>query len=140
MQFIQRMLSEMGIYWRTEMDDVRGLDMYIFAESQLNYRFDVQLPYSEPSGLYDGAAESVWDVRSWHNIATGSVTTRDYNYRTASTPMDATISVRSDAVIHDTLPARIESCEKNDIYAHLIEQGHYRVKLGFYREGTGPYL
>ncbi|MCP6401373.1 phage late control D family protein, partial [Klebsiella pneumoniae] len=30
--------------------------------------------------------------------ATGTVATRDYNYRTAATPMDATVSVRSDAV------------------------------------------
>ncbi|WP_240725727.1 hypothetical protein [Escherichia sp. E4694] len=27
------MLSEVGIYWRTEMDDVRGLDTYILAAS-----------------------------------------------------------------------------------------------------------
>lgn len=252
LQFIRRILSEVGIYWRTEMDDTRELDTYIFADSQLNYRFDVRLPYSEPSGLFDGAAESVWDVRTWHNIATGTVTTRDYNYRTATTPMDATVNVRSDAVttgehyryaapyreagddaspepetesgafyarlhherelnksarihlfsnaahltpgqvlepqgdvitaleegvvltlvtyrggrdsrlhvsvwglpyterycfrpaeiprpeIHGTLPARIESREKNDIYAHLDGQGRYRVKPDFDREGTEP--
>ncbi|MFO3954457.1 type VI secretion system tip protein VgrG [Enterobacter hormaechei] len=250
LEFIRRILSEVGIYWRTEMDDVRGLDTYIFADSQLNYRFDVRLPYREPSGLFDGAAESVWDVRTWHRVATGSVATRDYNYRTASTPMDATVSVRNDAVttgeyyryaapyrdagddtspepetesgafyarihherelnksarihlfsnaahltpgqvlepqgdvitalkegviltlvtfrgardsrlhvsvwgmpyterycfrpadiprpeIHGTLPARVESREKNDIYAHLDEQGRNRVKLDFNREGT----
>ncbi|WIJ50065.1 type VI secretion system Vgr family protein [Enterobacter roggenkampii] len=252
LEFIRRILSEVGIYWRTEMDDVRGLDTYIFADSQLNYRFDVRLPYREPSGLFDGAAESVWDVRTWHRVATGSVATRDYNYRTATTPMDATVSVRNDAVttgehyryaapyrdagddtspepetesgafyarihherelnksarihlfsnaahltpgqvlepqgdvitalkegvvltlvtfrgardsrlhvsvwgmpyterycfrpadiprpeIHGTLPARIESREKNDIYAHLDEQGRYRVKPDFDREGTEP--
>ncbi|WP_415344202.1 type VI secretion system Vgr family protein [Enterobacter hormaechei] len=248
LQFIQRILSEVGIYWSTEMDDVRGLDTYIFADSQLNYRFDVRLPYREPSGLFDGAAESVWDVRTWHRIVTGTVATRDYNYRTATTPMDATVSVRSNAVttgehyryaapyrtagddsdpepetesgafyarihherelnksarihlfsnaahltpgqmlepqgdvidalkegviltlvtfrgardsrlhvsvwgmpyterycfrptevsrpeIHGTLPARIESREKNDIYAHLDDQGRYRVRLDFDRD------
>ena len=252
LEFIRRILSEVGIFWRTEMDDVRGLDTYIFADSQLNYRFDVRLPYREPSGLFDGAAESVWDVRTWHRVATGTVATRDYNYRTATTPMDATVSVRNDAVttgehyryaapyrdagddtspepetesgafyariyherelnksarihlfsnaahltpgqvlepqgdvitalkegvvltlvtfrgardsrlhvsvwgmpyterycfrpadiprpeIHGTLPARIESREKNDIYAHLDEQGRYRVRLDFDREGTEP--
>ncbi|ENH3410694.1 type VI secretion system tip protein VgrG [Escherichia coli] len=250
LQFIQRILSEVGIYWRTMMDDERGLDTYILADSQLNYQFDVRLPYSEPSGLFDGAAESVWDVRTWHNIATGTVATRDYNYRSASTPMNAAVSVRNDAVttgehyryaapyleagddaspepetesgafyarlhherelnrsarihlfsnaahltpgqvlepqgdvitalqegviltlvtfrgardsrlhvsvwgqpyterycfrpveiprpvIPGTLPARIESREKNDTYAHLDEQGRYRVKLDFDREGT----
>ncbi|HIA4016528.1 TPA: type VI secretion system Vgr family protein [Escherichia coli] len=252
LEFIRRLLAEVGIYWRTEMDDVRGLDTYIFADSQLHYQFDVQLPYSEPSGLFDGAAESVWDVRTWHNVATGTVTTRDYNYRTATTLMNATVSVRNDAVttgehfryaapyreagddtspepetesgafyarlhherelnrsarihlfsnaahlspgqvlepqgdvitdlkegivltlvtyrgardsrlhvsargmpyserycfrpaeiprpvIPGTLPARIESREKNDIYAHLDGQGRYRVKMDFDREETEP--
>ncbi|URN97484.1 type VI secretion system tip protein VgrG [Leclercia adecarboxylata] len=252
LQFIRRILSEVGIYWRTEMDDARGLDTYILADSQLNYRFDVRLPYREPSGLFDGAAESVWDVRTWHRIAPGTVATRDYNYRTATTPMDATVSVRSNAVttgehyryaapyrdagddaspepetesgafyarlhherelnksvrihlfsnashlapgqvlepqgdviadlkegviltlvtfrgardsrlhvslwgmpyierycyrpaeiprpeIHGTLPARVESRQRNDIHAHLDEQGRYRVKPDFDREGTEP--
>jgi Uncharacterized protein conserved in bacteria len=93
LEFIQRILSEVGIFWRTEMDNSRELDTYIFADSQLHYQFDVHLPYSEPSGLFDGEAESVWDVRTWHRVVTGTVATRDYNYRTAATPMDAAVSV-----------------------------------------------
>ncbi|WP_151995259.1 type VI secretion system Vgr family protein [Buttiauxella massiliensis] len=250
LEFVQRILSEVGIYWRTEMDSTREMDVCIFADSQLNYQFDVRLPYSEPSGLYDGAAESVWDVRTRNKVVTGTVATRDYNYRTASTPLDTAVSVQTNASmtgehyryaapyreagddtdpepetesgafyarihherelnksarvsldsnasgltpgqvlepqgavisalqegviitlvtyraardtrlhvsvegmpyserysfrpveiprpeIHGTLPARIESREKNDIYAHLDEQGRYRVKLDFDREGT----
>lgn len=252
LEFVQRILSEVGIYWRTEMDSTREMDVYLFADSQLNYQFDVRLPYSEPSGLYDGAAESVWDVRTRNQVVTGTVATRDYNYRTASTSLDTAVSVRNNASmtgehyryaapyreagddtdpepetesgafyarihherelnksarvildsnasgltpgqvlepqgnviaalsegviitlvtyraardtrlhvsvegmpyserysfrppeiprpeIHGTLPARIESREKNDIYAHLDEQGRYRVKLDFDREGTEP--
>jgi len=100
LEFIQRILSEVGIFWRTEMDEARGLDTYIFADSQLNYRFDVRLPYREPSGLYDGAAESVWDVRTLHQVVPGMVRTRDYNPRDAGAPMDAAVSVRSEAVTH----------------------------------------
>ncbi|MDK4745497.1 type VI secretion system tip protein VgrG [Leclercia adecarboxylata] len=251
MEFIQRILSEVGIFWRTEMDEARGLDIYIFADSQLNYRFDVHLPYREPSGLYDGAQESVWEVSTLNQVVPGMVSVRDYNYRIAATPMDATVSVRSEAVttgehyryvapyreagddtdpepetesgafyarihherelnasarihlesnaacllpgqvlepqgeviralkegvvlttmeyhaardtrlhvsvdgmpyterycfrpaeterpeVHGTLPARVESREKNDIYAHLDEQGRYRVRLDFDRDDTG---
>ncbi|EGT4489328.1 type VI secretion system tip protein VgrG [Cronobacter malonaticus] len=96
--FIQRLLSEVGIWWRTEMDSVRGLDVTIFADTQLNYHFDVHLPYHEPSGLHDGAQEAVWGVRTWHNAVTGGVHTRDYHYPAATTPLDATVSVRSAAV------------------------------------------
>ncbi|MEB0952516.1 type VI secretion system Vgr family protein [Citrobacter sedlakii] len=247
LEFVQRILSEVGIFWRTETDEARGLEVVIFADSQLNYRFDVSLPYREPSGLYDGAEESVWDVYTLNQAVPVMVSVRDYNYRTAGTPMDATVSVRSDAVttgehyryaapyreagddtdpepetesgafyarihherelnasacihlesnaaglmpgqvlepqgeviralrdgmvitevkyhaardtrlhvsvdgmpyterycfrpaethrpeVHGTLPARIESREKNDIYAHLDEQGCYRVRLDFDR-------
>lgn len=80
LEFIRRILSEVGIYWRTMMDDVRGLDTYIFADSQLNYQFDVRLPYREPPGLFDGSAESVWGLpyteRYWFppggNLASGN--------------------------------------------------------------------
>ncbi|WP_333902167.1 type VI secretion system tip protein VgrG [Enterobacter wuhouensis] len=250
LDFVQRLLSEVGIFWRTETDEARGLEVVIFADSPLNYRFDVRLPYREPSGLYDGAEESVWDVHTRHQVVPGRVSARDHNYRTATTPMDAAVSVRSDAVttgehyryqepyrtagddtepepetesgafyarihherelngsarvhlesnaaglmpgqvlepqgeviralqegvvitqveyhaardtrlhvsvdgmpyterycfrpaeiprpeIHGTLPARIESREKNDIYAHLDGHGRYRVRLDFDRDDT----
>ncbi|EPR9025634.1 type VI secretion system Vgr family protein [Cronobacter dublinensis] len=96
--FVQRILAEVGIWWRTEMDTARELDVTIFADSQLYYLFDVRLPYREPSGLHDGAEEAVWGVRTWHNAVTGGVHTRDYHYPTATTPLDATVSVRSAAV------------------------------------------
>lgn len=251
LEFVQRLLSEVGIFWRTEMDDARELDVTIFADSQLHYHFDVRLPYSDPSGLFDGEEESVWGVRTWHNVVTGSASTRDYHYRTATTSLDATVSVRHEGVttgehyryatplhivgddsdpepdtesgafyarihherelnkatrihlhsnaaglapgqvlepqgeggtralregviitlttfrasrdsslrvsvwgmpyserycfrpseiprpsIRGTLPARIESREKGDMYAHLDEHGRYRVKLDFDQEDT----
>ncbi|ELY4328783.1 type VI secretion system tip protein VgrG [Cronobacter sakazakii] len=98
LEFIQRLLSEVGIWWRTEMDSLRGLDVTIFADTQLNYHFDVRLPYREPSGLNDGAQEAVWGVRTWHNAVTGRVQTRDYYYPAATTPLDATVRIRSTAV------------------------------------------
>jgi type VI secretion system secreted protein VgrG len=98
LEFIQRLLSEVGIWFRSEMEAATETETLIFADGQAGYRFGVSLPYREPSGLYDGAAESVWDVRTRHEVVTGSVATRDYNYRTAATPQDSTVRVRSDAV------------------------------------------
>lgn len=98
LQFIQRILSEVGIWFRTGVNEVTGLDTVTFADSQLHYQFDVHLPYREPSALYDGAVEAVWDVRTWHRTVTGMVRTRDYNYRTATTPMDSAVTVRNDAI------------------------------------------
>lgn len=98
LEFIQRLLAEVGIWYRSEMNDVTGLDAVMLADSQQAYQFGVTLSYREPAGLFDGAAESVWAVRAWYDAVTGQASTRDYNYRTATTPMDAKVSVRSDAV------------------------------------------
>ncbi|MDT0178560.1 type VI secretion system tip protein VgrG, partial [Enterobacter sp. BRE11] len=97
LQFIQRILAEDGIWFRTGVNTTTGLDTVTFADSQLQYQFNVQLPYREPSALYDGEIEAVWDARVWHHAVTGSVATRDYNYRTAGVPADANFSVRDDA-------------------------------------------
>ncbi|HHR4013890.1 TPA: type VI secretion system Vgr family protein, partial [Salmonella enterica] len=96
LQFIQRILAEDGIWFRSGVNTTTGLDTVTFADSQLQYQFDVRLPYREPSALHDGAAEAVWDARVWHHTVTGSVATRDYNYRTAGTPMDAKVSVKNE--------------------------------------------
>lgn len=97
LQFIQRILAEDGIWFRTGVNPATWLDTVMFADSQLHYQFDVHLPYREPSALYDGAVEAVWDARVWHNTVTGSVAIRDYNYRMAGTRMDAAVSVRNEA-------------------------------------------
>ncbi|QBX83323.1 type VI secretion system Vgr family protein [Citrobacter tructae] len=98
LEFIQRILSEVGIWFRQEMNDVTELDVTVFGDSQLHYIFNGALPYHEPSGLYDGAELCCWGVRTWHNVVTAKVSTGDYNHRTALEPMDATVSVRSPAV------------------------------------------
>ncbi|MCG5130383.1 type VI secretion system tip protein VgrG, partial [Enterobacter mori] len=73
---------------------------------------------------FRGARDSRLHVSVW-----GMPYTERYCFRPVDIPRPE---------IHGTLPARIESREKNDIYAHLDEQGHYRVKLDFDREGTEP--
>ncbi|UNK60273.1 type VI secretion system Vgr family protein [Buttiauxella ferragutiae] len=98
LEFIQRILSEVGIWFRQTMNDVTEMDVTVFGDSQLHYLFNGALPYHEPSGLYDGAELCCWGIRTWHNTVTGAVSTRDYNPRAASEPMDTTVSARSPAV------------------------------------------
>ncbi|EAV7069174.1 type VI secretion system tip protein VgrG, partial [Salmonella enterica subsp. arizonae serovar 63:z36:-] len=73
---------------------------------------------------FRGARDSRLHVSVW-----GQPYTERYCFRPVEIPRP---------VIPGTLPARIESREKNDTYAHLDEQGRYRVKLDFDREGTEP--
>ncbi|ELY2589042.1 type VI secretion system Vgr family protein [Cronobacter sakazakii] len=250
LEFIQRILAEVGIWFRFAMNDATELDVVVFGDTQLQYEFNIRLPYREPSGL--SAEESVWGVRSWHTVVSGRTYLNRYNYRNATSPMQAQVAVRSEAVttgehyrygdiyqeegdehdpepatesgafyaridherelnksvrlhlfsnaphlapgqvlepqgdvitalkngvlmtlltyrgardsrlhvsvwgqpyterycfrpdcpprpeIHGTLPARVESREKHDIYAHLDEYGRYRVRLDVDRNDSEP--
>ncbi|HAP0328114.1 TPA: type VI secretion system tip protein VgrG, partial [Escherichia coli] len=247
LEFIRRLLAEVGIYWRYEMDSRLEQDIVIFQDSQQQYEFGITLPLRNQAGMSDSGQESIWDIQTTCNVVSGSVVTRDYNYREALKPQDSAESIFSkegittgetyhyaepfltagDAespetgayfarlrherilnaqycvsghssspyltpgqvletdgtlpdvvregivittvrsrgsrksrftltfegipysetvcwrpallsrpVISGSLPARIESHEKNDIYAHLDGQGRYRVKLDFDRNST----
>ncbi|EFJ6421109.1 type VI secretion system tip protein VgrG [Escherichia coli] len=247
LEFIRRLLAEVGIYWRYEMDSRLEQDIVIFQDSQQQYESGITLPLRNQAGMSDSGQESIWDIQTTCNVVSGSVVTRDYNYREALKPQDSAKSIFSkegittgetyhyaepfltagDAespetgayfarlrherilnaqyrvsghssspyltpgqvletdgtlpdvvregivittvrsrgsrksrftltfegipysetvcwrpallsrpVISGSLPARIESHEKNDIYAHLDDQGRYRVKLDFDRNST----
>ncbi|ELY3999838.1 type VI secretion system tip protein VgrG [Cronobacter dublinensis] len=96
LEFIQRILAEVGIWYRFAMHEATEQEVIIFGDSPLQYDFDIRLPYQEPSGLL--AQEGVWDVRTWHTAVPGSVHVNRYYDRDATMPMQAHVSVRSDAV------------------------------------------
>ena len=94
--FVQRLLAEVGIFWRFEMDGRIEQDVVIFQDSQMQYQFGVKLPIIPPSRTNDNGQESVWDIRPTDCVVTGSVANRDYNYRDALTPQDSSVTVRQE--------------------------------------------
>lgn len=96
LEFIQRLLAEVGIFWRFEMDSHIEQDVVIFQDSQMQYQFGVKLPVIPPSRTSDNGQESVWDISPEDRVVTGSVSTRDYNYREALTPQDSSVAVRQE--------------------------------------------
>lgn len=95
LEFVQRLLAEVGIYWRFEMDARLEQDVVIFQDSQQQYEFGVTLPLRNQAGMSDSGRESIWDIQTAYNVVTGSVSNRDYNYRDALTPQDSTESISS---------------------------------------------
>jgi len=93
LEFIQRLLAEVGIFWRFEMDDRLEQDVIIFQDSPEQYQFGVTLPLIPPSRTSDNGQLSVWDIKTGHRVVSESVSNRDYNYREALTPQDSTASV-----------------------------------------------
>ena len=95
LEFIQRLLAEVGIYWRYEMDSRLEQDVVIFQDSQQQYEFGVTLPLRNQAGMSDSGQESIWDIQTAYKVVSGSVATRDYNYREALKPQDSAESIFS---------------------------------------------
>lgn len=95
LEFIQRLLAEVGIFWRFEMDGRLEQDVVIFHDSPEQYQFGVALPLIPPSRTSDNGQLSVWDIKTRQQVVSGSVATRDYNYRDALAPQDSSASVSS---------------------------------------------
>lgn len=93
LEFVQRLLAEVGIFWRFEMDGRLEQDVVIFQDSQEQYQFGVTLPLIQPSRTSDNGQLSVWDIKTGYLVVSESVASRDYNYREALTPQDSSASV-----------------------------------------------
>ncbi|MFZ5247698.1 DUF2345 domain-containing protein, partial [Enterobacter bugandensis] len=93
LEFIERLLAEVGIFWRFEMDSRLEQDVVIFQDSQEQYQFGVTIPLRNPAGMSDSGKESIWDIHTAYHVVSGGVSTRDYNYREALTPQDSTVSI-----------------------------------------------
>ncbi|BFI58517.1 type IV secretion protein Rhs [Yersinia pseudotuberculosis] len=87
--FIRRLLAEVGIWFRFTADPKLNIDVVEFYDDQRFYPSGLTLQAVPPSGLHDSGTESVWDLSSAHQVVEKSVSTGDYNYRTATADMTA---------------------------------------------------
>lgn len=85
--FVSRLLSEVGIWFRFATDARLKIEVVKFYDDQSGYERGLTLPLRHPSGLHDGATEAVWGLNTAYSVVEKSVTTRDYNYRTATAEM-----------------------------------------------------
>ncbi|WP_208950362.1 type VI secretion system Vgr family protein [Rahnella sp. ChDrAdgB13] len=81
--FIERLLSEVGIYYFFTLQKDTQTEVVNFADTQSTWTFGKTLPLNSPSGANDNGVDSVWDVHVWHNVVESSVTAGDYNHRQA---------------------------------------------------------
>ncbi|MCO1161542.1 type VI secretion system tip protein VgrG, partial [Escherichia coli] len=79
--------------------------------------------------LITGVTASAARDRSYELTFTAIPYSERYGYRPALIPRP---------VMAGTLPARVTSTVKNDIYAHIDKDGRYRVNLDFDRDTWKP--
>ncbi|BCG27723.1 type IV secretion protein Rhs [Pseudomonas tohonis] len=86
--FIQRLLAEVGIWYRFTADERLGIDVVEFHDDQRNYRFGVQLPYRPQSGTTSSGQDAVWDLQSSHGVVERNLRIRAYTPRDATAYLD----------------------------------------------------
>ncbi|HHR6020481.1 TPA: type VI secretion system Vgr family protein [Providencia alcalifaciens] len=92
-QFIERLLSEVGIFYRFGLQDDTQTEVLHFTDSQRGYVYDKTLPLNSPSGLSDNHVDSVWRLSLRHQVVESTVFAKDYNHRLAE---DTLISAVAD--------------------------------------------
>ncbi|WP_145586726.1 type VI secretion system Vgr family protein [Yersinia rochesterensis] len=150
LEFVQRLLAEVGIFWRFEMDSRVEQDVVIFQDSQEQYQFGTRLPLRNPAGMSDSGQESLWDIQTAYNVVSDSVATRDYNYRQALIPQDSTENISSPEgittgeVYHYAEPflseGDIQSTETGAFYARIRHERILNGQLTVTGRSTRPLL
>lgn len=82
-QFIERLLSEVGIFYSFYLQEQTQTEVIRFADRQSAYIFDKKLPLNSPSGMNDNHQESIWGLSLRHQVVEQNVLTKDYNHRQA---------------------------------------------------------
>ncbi|EGW7512589.1 type VI secretion system tip protein VgrG [Salmonella enterica] len=95
-EFIARLLSEAGIWFNFTQDSETGHEVVLFGDSGKGWQYDVSVPAVNPAGMHDNRAESVWNLQAHHAVTERSVSTHDYNYRTADAIMNADADLTHD--------------------------------------------
>uniref|UniRef100_UPI000A758AFD type VI secretion system Vgr family protein n=2 Tax=Enterobacterales TaxID=91347 RepID=UPI000A758AFD len=83
LKFVQRLLSEIGIFYYFTLQPDTQTEVVRFGDAQSAYSEQKSLPLNSPSGLEDNAQESVWHLNLTHNVVEAGVTAKDYNHREA---------------------------------------------------------
>ncbi|MBI0042954.1 type VI secretion system Vgr family protein [Gilliamella sp. B14448G12] len=83
LEFIQRLLADVGGYFRFETHGEHNCDVLVISDYEQGYQQVADIVYKQPSGTLDNGVESVWDITLHSQMVESSVQVQDYNYRDA---------------------------------------------------------
>lgn len=133
-QFIERLLSEVGIFYSFSLQADTKTEIIHFGDSQRAYVYDLQLPLNSPSDMSDNSVESVWGLSLRHQVVEHSVTTKDYNHRQStqilqSIETDMTRGDGDDINYGDVYHYQARHLERGDKYQPEVESAHFWARL-----------
>ncbi|HFF1613943.1 TPA: type VI secretion system Vgr family protein [Escherichia coli] len=138
LQFIQRLLAEVGIFYFFTLQPDTQTEIVHFGDSQAALTFDKTLAINSPSGMNDNRADSVWGLNVTHNVAEASVTTKAYNHREAqyllqSAPADMTHGDGDGINYGEVYHYHFRHLERGDKIDPVPEMANFYARLGHER-------
>lgn len=132
--FIERLLSEVGIFYFFSVQPDTQTEVVHFADDQSAWQFGKKLPLNSPSGTSDNEADSVWGVNIRHNVVARTVTANDYNHREAqnillSAPADMTRGDGDGVNYGDVYHYRPRHLERGDNIDPATETANFWARL-----------
>ena len=127
--FIQRLLSDVGIWFRFESHAEHHCDVLVLSDYEKGFENAGHIAFKAPSGMDDAKQNSVWDVQFTSTTQPKDVITQDYNYRTAD--VDQYSQVNTDAKDGTTVGTDYRYGEhyKHQGDEHTIESGHWYANI-----------
>ncbi|OTQ30545.1 type VI secretion system Vgr family protein [Gilliamella apicola] len=92
LEFIQRLLADVGVYFRFETHGEHNCDVMVISDYEQGYQQVADIVYKQPSGTLDNGVESVWDMTLHSQMVEASVTVQDYNYRNAQANLQGEVN------------------------------------------------
>jgi type VI secretion system secreted protein VgrG len=96
LEFIQRILADIGVWFCFETDSKHGCEVMVISDGEQGYHHYGMIVYQQPSGTVDSHIESIWDLQQHSKTVPQSVRVQDYNYREASNDMLAEVNSQPD--------------------------------------------
>lgn len=92
--FIQRLLADVGIWFRFEIHEQHHCDVLVLSDYEQGYDDARHISYHLPSDMIDKGRDSVWDLQFQSKTVQQQVQVQDYNYRQAEINMLAQINTQ----------------------------------------------
>lgn len=132
--FIQRLLADVGIWFRFETHPKHNCDVMVISDYERGYENTGNIILKPPSGMSDGQQNSVWDLQFSSKTKPKQVSVNDYNYRSASSNLHSTVNSQSNDSTtqgddyhyaeHYKMSGDKEQVESGNWYANIRHQQH----------------
>ncbi|WP_415378083.1 MULTISPECIES: type VI secretion system Vgr family protein [Enterobacterales] len=134
LEFIERLLAEVGIFYFFTLQPDTQTEVVHFADKQSAWTFGKSLPLNSPSGANDNGVDSVWGVSVRQNVVERTVTANDYNHSEAqkvlmSAPADMTRGDGDGVTYGDVYHYRPKHLESGDKINPSAESGNFWARL-----------